>query len=91
MKCDEKIHLLKVWSGLELRGYYNNPVRRSMLSRPLTGEPRNDDSTEEDLNMLAFFDLLTTVCSFLCYLNCEIIARFICDIGITCKFLMREG
>uniref|UniRef100_F1KY40 DDB1-and CUL4-associated factor 5 n=1 Tax=Ascaris suum TaxID=6253 RepID=F1KY40_ASCSU len=52
--------IIKVWSGLELRGYYNNPVRRSMLSRPLTGEPRNDDSTEEDLNMLAFFDLLTT-------------------------------
>ncbi|VDM42350.1 unnamed protein product [Toxocara canis] len=52
--------IIKLWSAWELQGYYSNPIRRSMLTRPVMGEPRNDDSIEEDLNMLAFFDLLTT-------------------------------
>lgn len=53
--------IIKVWSEWDLSGYYHDPVRRSMLvRRRRPSDMRNDDSVEEDLDMLAFFDLLTT-------------------------------
>uniref|UniRef100_A0A915PM72 Uncharacterized protein n=1 Tax=Setaria digitata TaxID=48799 RepID=A0A915PM72_9BILA len=52
--------IIKLWSGWDLNGFYLEPKRRNMIPSTDYADPGNDDSVDEDINMLAFFDLLTT-------------------------------
>ncbi|MFH4983658.1 hypothetical protein AB6A40_010367 [Gnathostoma spinigerum] len=53
--------IIKLWSEWELNGSYRNPNRRFLLLGHQPRQSRSEESVEEDLTMLAFFDRLTTV------------------------------
>lgn len=44
-----------------MNGFYLEPRRRSVIPTTDYSDPGNGDNVDEDINMLAFFDLLTTV------------------------------
>ncbi|EFO16437.2 WD-repeat protein 22 [Loa loa] len=52
--------IIKLWSAWDLNGFYLEPRRRSIIPSTDYSDPGNGDSVDEDINMLAFFDLLTT-------------------------------
>ncbi|VDM06811.1 unnamed protein product [Wuchereria bancrofti] len=52
--------IIKLWSAWNLNGFYLEPKRRSVIPSTDYSDPGNGDSVDEDINMLAFFDLLTT-------------------------------
>lgn len=52
---------IKLWSAWDLNGFYLEPRRRSIIPSTDYSDPGNGESVDEDVNMLAFFDLLTTV------------------------------
>ncbi|VDK76550.1 unnamed protein product [Onchocerca ochengi] len=52
--------IIKLWSEWDVNGFYFEPKRRNMIPSTDYADPGNDDSIDEDVNMLAFFDLLTT-------------------------------
>ncbi|CAG9538430.1 unnamed protein product [Cercopithifilaria johnstoni] len=52
--------IIKLWSAWDGNGFYLEPKRRNIIPSADYSDPGNGDSVDEDLNMLSFFDLLTT-------------------------------
>lgn len=53
--------ILQLWCEWDLNGFYLEPRKRVMVPSVEYADPGNDDNVDEDINMLAFFDLLTAV------------------------------
>ena len=60
-----------------MSGAYYDPIRRNLLMDRHVLDPRNDDSVDEDLSMLAFFDNLTAVIFLFIF---EIISSVLCTL-----------
>lgn len=54
-------NFIQLWSAWDGNGFYLEPRRRNIIPNTDYSDPGNGDSVDEDINMLSFFDLLTTV------------------------------